>query len=76
MRHGRAAALQMLAMPTGIAALCALHRIPTRRSLTAHFNDSVNSVNYRAAAGATDAPSIACRFKDSATKPLAFIAST
>jgi hypothetical protein len=39
-RYGRAAALQMLAMPMGIAVLCALHRIPSRAALTAHFNDS------------------------------------
>jgi hypothetical protein len=34
--------LQMLAMPMGIAVLCALHRIPSRAALTAHFNDSAD----------------------------------
>jgi hypothetical protein len=52
MRYGRAAALQMLAMPMGIAVpkpskaqaaqASALHRIPSRMSLTAHFNDSAD----------------------------------
>jgi hypothetical protein len=41
-RDGRAAALQMLAMPMGIAVRCALHRIPSRVSLTAHSNDSAD----------------------------------
>jgi len=41
-RDGRAAALQMLAMPMGIAVLCALHRIPSHGSFTAHSNDSVD----------------------------------
>lgn len=35
---GRAAALQMLAMPRGIAALCALHRTSSRAFLASHFN--------------------------------------
>jgi hypothetical protein len=30
--------LQMLAMPYGIAALCALHRTPSRTFLASHFN--------------------------------------
>jgi hypothetical protein len=30
--------LQMLAMPRGIAALCALHRTPSRTVLDSHFN--------------------------------------
>jgi hypothetical protein len=34
----RAAALQMLAMPWGIAVLCALHRTPSRTVLASHFN--------------------------------------
>jgi hypothetical protein len=34
----RAAALQMLAMPLGIAVLCALHRTPSRTLLASHFN--------------------------------------
>ena len=33
---------RLLAMPMGIAALCALHRIPSRASLTVHFNDSAD----------------------------------
>ena len=35
---GHAAALQMLAMPRGIAALCALHRTPSCTFLASHFN--------------------------------------
>jgi hypothetical protein len=35
---GHAAALQMLAMPRGIAALCALHRTPSRTFLASRFN--------------------------------------
>jgi len=34
--------LQMLAMPSGIAALCASHRIPSHASLGWHFNDSAD----------------------------------
>ncbi len=41
-RIGRAAALQKLAMPLGIAALRALHRFPSRASLTAHSHDSAD----------------------------------
>jgi len=32
----------MLAIPPGIAALCALHRIPSRLSFTTHFNVSAD----------------------------------
>ncbi len=38
----------MLAMPVGIAVLCALHRIPSRVSLSAHFNDSADQCRLRA----------------------------
>ena len=41
-RYGRPAALQMLAMPRGIAALCALQCIPSRVALTANFSVSVD----------------------------------
>src|SRR5205814_3117290 len=41
-RYGRPAALQMLAMPLGIAALCALQCIPSRAALTANSSVSVN----------------------------------
>ena len=34
--------MQLLAIPMGIAALCALHRIPSHGALTAHFNDSAD----------------------------------
>src|SRR5262249_33663087 len=38
------AALQMLAMPLGIAALCALQCIPSRVALTANFSVSVDQI--------------------------------
>jgi hypothetical protein len=39
---GRAAALQMLAMPPGIAVLCALRRNPSHAVLAFHFNVAVH----------------------------------
>ena len=54
----------------------ARHQDPVERAGPGRSDHPVMQRGYRAIGGATDAPSIACRFNACATKPLAFICST